>query len=626
MVQGTYTQVHLNSFLSEELAKGQGRRTDVCPKYVTTTCGDTLASETTRASIEKRMEFSTMAHDLVLINPRIVGTEAYPPISLLCLAAYARGEGYDAAIIDAQAEMLTDEEVSTRVAHYDPILCGMTFMSDQTEIVRNLAAKLRELRPKTKFVAGGIHVSVLPHEAKTMGFDFCVVGEGEETLVQLLSAIRTGSSTDNIEGLWTDGSQFRPRRLIENLDSLPLPAWDLAPIDKYRVSQPDLRYTLESGVCLTISTSRGCLYNCAFCSSHGVYGRSHRTRSPRHVADEMEMLYGKYGVKKFFLVDESILGNVERAETFAEEILRRGLKIQFASSARVNDPGVNVETLTKMRRAGMVRVDFGVESGSQRILNDIRKGITIRQIVNAHKIAHQAGMRTTSLMITGHLEEDWEDVFDSLELVARLETDYPEFGPMTPYPGTEAYSKALKEGWIRDHDWSKYRISGPYRVMRNRHFLHQEIYELSLLCRDAAYFMTEWKHREPSSWKDFYTILSPNRYMGAAYSVGLKPIGRLWLARYMQTGDRAFLRKLNLSQLKRVKRRRLLENPENLKLVEGLRQHPRRLLTEPNRTQRIKLLFPILLERMREANNVHRAFYASMLWYFSRISKRTSVQ
>jgi len=578
------------------------------------------------ASFRKKVEISMTACDVVLINPRIVGTEAYPPISLLCLAAYARREGYSVAVIDAQAEMLADEDVSMRIADYEPILCGITFMTDQTEIVRNLVARLKERHPKTKFVAGGIHVSVLPLEARTIGFDFGVVGEGEETLVQLLSAIRTGSSTDNIEGLWTDESQFKPRKLIEDLDSLPLPAWELAPVHKYRVSQPDLRYTLESGVCLTISTSRGCLYNCAFCASHGVYGRSHRTRSPRHVADEIEMLYRKYEVKKFFLVDESILDNAERAETFAEEILKRGLKIQFASSARVSDPGVNIETLAKMRKAGMVRVDFGVESGSQRILNDIRKGITVRQIVNAHKIAHEAGMRTTSLMITGHLEEDWEDAFDSLELVARLETDYPEFGPMTPYPGTEAYSKAFKEGWIRDNDWSKYRISGSYRVMRNRHFLHQGIYELSLLCRDAAYFMTEWKHREPSSWKDFYTILSPNRYKGAAYSVGLKPIGRLWIARYMQTRDRAFLRKLDLNQLKRAKRRRLLEIPGNLKLVEGLREHPHRLLTEPNKIRRIRLLFPILLERIQEANDVHRAFYASLLWHFSRMPKRTSVQ
>jgi anaerobic magnesium-protoporphyrin IX monomethyl ester cyclase len=549
-------------------------------------------------------------YDLVLINPRMVGTDKYPPTSLLCLAAYARREGHSVVIIDAQAEVLTDEEVSERVGHYGPTLCGITFMTNQVEIVRHLVAKLKERNPGLKLVAGGIHASILPAEAKALGFDFCVVGEGEVTLVQLLSAIENQTSTDDIEGLWTSSSQYRPRQMVPDLDSLPLPAWDLVPVDTYSVSQPDFRYTLESGVCLTISTSRGCPYNCAFCCSHGVYGRSHRTRSPRHIADEIEMLYRKHDVRKFFLVDESILANPERAEGLADEILRRNLKIEFASSARVSDRGVNIETLTKMRKAGMVRVDFGVESGSQNILNDIRKGITIRQVKDAHRIAHEAGMRTTTLMIAGHLEEDWEDILDSLELVAKIGTDYPEFGPMTPYPGTEAYSKALEEGWIRDPDWSMYYISNPYRVMRSRHFLYHEIYALTLLCTDAAHFMIAWKLRKPSSWKGFYSLLNASRPV-----IGLKPIGRLWLARYMQTGNRACLRKLSIQQLKWPKTRDLFEHPEDMAAMAGLRKDPLKLTREPNKMRRMRLLMPLVLERVEDAvaEPLHAAFYACLL-------------
>jgi anaerobic magnesium-protoporphyrin IX monomethyl ester cyclase len=548
--------------------------------------------------------------DLVLINPRIVGTDKYPPISLLCLAAYARRNGYSVAIIDAQAEMLTDDDVSERVGHYEAILCGITFMTNQVKVVRGLVANLKERHPRVKFVAGGIHVSILPAEAKMLGFDFCVVGEGEETLVQLLSAIKYRKSIDNIEGMWSPDSEFRPREVIQDLDTLPLPGWDLVPIDRYTVSQPDLRYILESGVCLTISTSRGCPYNCTFCSSHGVYGYGHRTRSPRHIADEIEMLYRKYGVREFFLVDESILADPERAERFSEEILRRDLKIEFASSARVSDRGVNIRTLTKMKKAGMVRVDFGVESGSQKILNNIRKGITVRQVEDAHRIAHEAGMRTTSLMIAGHLEENWEDALDSLELVAKIETDYPEFGPMTPYPGTEAYAQALKEGWIRDSDWSKYYISNPHRVMRSRHFLYQEIYGLSLLCADAARFMTEWKYRKPSSWKELFSILNARWPV-----VGLKPIGRFWIARYMQTSCRGYLQKLSLAQLKWSKRRQLFEKPENMELIVGLRRDPFKLIREPSKMRRIRLLVPVVLELVEDAvvSPLQRAFYAYLL-------------
>jgi anaerobic magnesium-protoporphyrin IX monomethyl ester cyclase len=506
--------------------------------------------------------------------------------------------------------MLTDDDVSERVGYYEPILCGITFMTNQVKIVSGLVAKLKERHPRVKFVAGGIHVSILPAEAKVLGFDFCVVGEGEETLVQLLSATKDRRSIDNIEGMWNDGTEFRPREVIRDLDTLPLPGWDLIPIDRYTVSQPDLRYVLESGVCLTISTSRGCPYNCTFCSSHGVYGHSHRTRSPRHIADEIEMLFRKYGVREFFLVDESILADPERAERFAEEILRRNLKIEFASSARVSDRGVNIGTLTKMKKAGMVRVDFGVESGSQRMLNNIRKGITVRQVEDAHRIAHEAGMRTTSLMIAGHLEENWEDVLDSLELVARVATDYPEFGPMTPYPGTETFSKALKEGWLRDFDWSRYYISNPYRVMRSRHFLYQDIYALSLLCTDAAHFMTAWKNGNPSTWKGVYSILRVGWPV-----IGLKPIARLWLAKYMQTGNRAFLRKLTLQQLKWSKRRQLFEKPENAALLLGLRKQPSKLIRERNRLRRIRLLIPVVLEYIEDAVvcPLQSALYAYLL-------------
>jgi len=550
-----------------------------------------------------------MSIDLVLVNPRVIGETNYPALSLLCLAAYARREGYSVAIIDAQAETLSDQEVSARVAEYDPILCGITFMTHQAEIVRKLVARIKESKPDIKLVAGGIHVSILPHESKTLGFDFCVVGEGEVTLVQLLSALKSNSKVDNIEGLWTsDTSQFKPRKVIDTLDSLPVPAWDLVPVEKFTVGQPDLRYTQESGVCLTIAASRGCPYNCTFCSSHGVYGYSHRTRSPSHVVDEMEMLYKDYGVSKFFLVDESILAKADRAEQFAEEIMKRQLRVQFASSARVNDRGVNPTTLKKLREAGMVRVDFGVESGSQRILNDIRKGITVEQIVRAHRAAHEAGMQITSLMMSGHLEETWEDALDSLELVAKIETDYPEFGPMTPYPGTEAYSKALREGWIRDNDWSKYYISNVYRVMRSRHFLYQEIFAMSLLCWDAARLMVRWKRNKPSSLRDFFAITGTD-------SSGLKPIGRFLVARYMQTSDRRFLKELKLEQLKRIKRIRLLDDPREAQLVIGLRKRPWRVFTQSNRIERIRLLFPVLLERIEEriVIPVGRIYYASAL-------------
>lgn len=543
--------------------------------------------------------------DLVLINPRIIGKDKYPPISLLCLAAYIREKGYSAAIIDAQAEQLSDNQVTERVVNYNPVLCGITFMTNQIPFVKKLLAKLHNSTLKTLFVAGGMHVSLLPQESEQLGFDYCVVGEGEKTLEELLNAVKNKEATDHIEGLWNKHN-FKLRKLIENLDTLPLPAWDLVPIHEYSVSQPDLRYTFESGVCLSIASSRGCLFHCTFCSSHGVYGHSHRERSASHIVDEIEMLNKKYGVTKFFIVDESILANAKRAEQFAEELKRRNLKILFASSARVNDPGVNTQTLKKLHEAGMVRVDFGVESGSQKILNNIRKATTVKQIVKAHKLAHACGLKITSLMISGHLEETWEDVFDSLELMAEIPTDYPEFGSMTPYPGTQVCEKALREGWIRNFDWGMYYISNPYRVMRTRYFNYQEVYLLALLCGDVSHFMVEWKRHKPCSWREFYSILGTGNGR-------LKPEGLFWVAKYMLTRNRGYLRRLNLKQMKWS--RRVFQNPEDAMLLRGIRTNPFCLFKKPRKKRLIRLLIPLLLNRIKEFIfiPIQQCFYAYKL-------------
>ena len=532
--------------------------------------------------------------DLVLVNPRLV-TEKYPPLSLLNLAAWVRERGYSVRLIDAQAEELSEVQVAEIVSAERPLLCGITFMTSQVLEVKRLLDALKS-RCNCKFVAGGVHTSVLPKQSKGLGFDYCVVGEGEETLLELLSAFKAHREPTNIAGVWSEGADFIPRKLFEDLDILPLPAWDLAAVSLYEVSQPDARYDLEGGACLAISTSRGCQYNCAFCASHSVFGKSHRERSPRSVVDEIEMLYRKYGVRKFFLVDESILGNVARAEEFADEIMKRGLKIFFASSARVNDPGVNLRTLQKLKQAGMTRVDFGVESGSQRILNDIRKGITLEQIASAHRIAHEAGLKTTSLMIVGHLEEEWDDIIDSLILIDRIETDYPEFGPLTPFPDTEVYARAMREGWIRNQgEWDLFFISNPYRVLRNRNFDYQEILLLTYLCNGVAQVV---RQRVGSKWSviDFLRALSGPGDSSWAY---LQTKGKFLVMKYALTKDAECLRGLNFRHLSW--RIHVINNPNDFKVLTEFKRNPWSFFTMPQKTRVGRLIVSVVARALGES-------------------------
>jgi anaerobic magnesium-protoporphyrin IX monomethyl ester cyclase len=532
--------------------------------------------------------------DLVLVNPRLEA-DKYPPLSLLSLAAYVRDRGYSVRLVDAQAEELSEGEVAKIVSAERPLLCGITFMTSQVLEVKRLLSALKS-RCDCKFVAGGVHTSVLPKEVKGLGFDYCVVGEGEETLLELLCALKEHREPTGIAGVWSDDVDFVPRKLFEDIDVLPLPAWDLAPVALYKVSQPDARYVLESGACLAISTSRGCQYNCAFCASHSVFGKSHRERNPQSVVDEIEMLCRQYAVSKFFLVDESILGNAARAEAFADEITKRRLNIMFASSARVNDPGVNLRTLKKLKQAGMTRVDFGVESGSQRILNDIRKGITLEQIATAHRLAHEAGLKTTSLMIVGHLEEDWNDIIDSLILIDRIKSDYPEFGPLTPFPATEVYARAMREGWIRNQeDWDQFSISNWYRVLRNRNFDYQEILLLTYLCNGVAQVIREGSKLE-ESWNGFFHALAgpgdpPRRY--------IQTKGKFLVMKYLLTRDDKHLRELNLGHL--TWRIRLINNPSEFRLLSGLKRNPLSFFTRPHKLRIIRLVVSAGASALRES-------------------------
>jgi len=531
--------------------------------------------------------------DLVLINPKAVA-DKYPPISLLSLAAYVRDRGFSVKLIDAQAEELSEVEVAEIVRAERPLICGITFMTSQVPEVKELLGSLRS-RCDCKFVAGGVHTSVLPREVKELGFDYCVVGEGEETLLELVSTLKAHREPSNIAGLWSDGG-FVPRKLFEDLNALPLPAWDLAPVKLYKVSQPDARYVLESGVCLAISTSRGCLYHCAFCASHSVFGKSHRERSPRNVVDEIAMLSRQYGISKFFLVDESILGNADRAEDFADEVTRRGLKIMFASSARVNDPGVNPRTLKKLKEAGMIRVDFGVESGSQRILNNIRKGITLEQIANAHKLAHEAGLQTTSLMIVGHLEETWDDIIDSLILIDRIETDYPEFGPLTPFPDTEVYARAMREGWIRNQgEWDQFSISNPYRVLRNRNFGYQEIVLLTFLCNGVAQMISRRPKLDMSLTKILYALGRP----GYDHWHYLRTKGKFLVMKYLLTKNTKYLRELNFGHL--AWRVRLINNPPEYEILCELKRNPVLLLKMSHRASAIRSVVLVAASALSES-------------------------
>lgn len=435
-----------------------------------------------------------MMIDALLINPRISGNDKYPPLGLIYLAAYAEQEGFHVDICDAAALEMSDEEVLDIIRQFGPRCVGITFMTPQYSFALMLAGIIRKTFPGIFLIAGGIHPNVVPEDTlRRIPFLDCIVmGEGEITFVELLSALRTGKAgkISEIPGLaFMDKGKFittTPRPLISNLDILPMPAWGKLPIQQYKVSQPTRRYEYSKGIALTISSSRGCPYRCIFCCAHGVFGSGYRYRSPRLVADEIEHIVRNYNIRHFFFVDEVLFQRRDHILTLAREIINRGLDICWAGNSRVNSPALDEEVLESVAKAGCVRIDFGVESGSPSIIKEIRKGITLSRIYESHSKVQRCGLATTTLMMIGHPSESMEDIRASIRLIAYLESDYPEFGPVTPFPGTPLYELVKETGWLRSDDWSDYFISNSYRVMRNRHFNYGEVHRLNVLCNQIA--------------------------------------------------------------------------------------------------------------------------------------------
>jgi anaerobic magnesium-protoporphyrin IX monomethyl ester cyclase len=312
--------------------------------------------------------------------------------------------------------------------------------------------------PDTVTIMGGPHVTFLPSETlmKCQQLDIVCVGEGERTICELAQAVEGKASLSSVRGIvYRSGNRVAetlPQPLIDDLDSLPFPARHLLPMNRYTV----LRKKATIG---HVITSRGCPFNCIFCASSLLFGRKFRARSARNVIDEVEEVVSDYSPDTLEFTDDLFTLDHRRVEGICDEMKNRRLDVPWACSSRVDT--VSRELLLKMREAGCVFIYFGVESGSQRTLNQMRKGITISQIENAVRWAKEIGIETLASFIIGWPGETIDDVEDTLEFAKRLDVDYAQFSFATPYPGTELYNLAKNQKLLLTENWSEYTAGRP---------------------------------------------------------------------------------------------------------------------------------------------------------------------
>jgi radical SAM superfamily enzyme YgiQ (UPF0313 family) len=392
-------------------------------------------------------------------------TAIEPPLWGALLAGYLRKLGYNVELFDAEVEQWSFVETAEKINEVNPMMALISVsgtnpsastmnMTSAGEILHHL----KKIAPEIKTVLHGLHPSALPERTlKEEAVDFVCQGEGFYTLPELINALKGRETYFRIDGLWCikNGTIIKNSRslLFNNLDELPMPAWDLLPMTKYRAHNWHCFEKIESrqpyGV---IYTSLGCPYNCTFCCINAIFGRSGiRYRSPQNVIQEIDFLVTTYGLKNIKIIDELFGLNENRVVEICDLIIARGYDLNMWAYARVNT--VTPKMLSKMKQAGINWVAYGFESGSERVLKAVKKAYDLDSVQKVVRMTYDQGLNIVSNFIFGLPEDNFNSMHKTLALAQEINAEWCNLYTTMAYPGSKIYEEALKNNCQLPDSW-----------------------------------------------------------------------------------------------------------------------------------------------------------------------------
>jgi anaerobic magnesium-protoporphyrin IX monomethyl ester cyclase len=394
----------------------------------------------------------------------VMGEYLPPPYGIIQLAAYLEKEAKDVEIevLDCNAQHVDWKDLQKHIETSNPdIVASSSLATCNTYVVARTLETAKKANPEILTVTGGQHFTTTAQESLEAfpEIDVIVRGEGEQTITELVR-----NATDKAAQAKTKGISFRhkgkvvhtpPRPLIENLETLPYPGYHLVKnvMHKYHFAMmagSDAPYALIEG-------ARGCPHDCTFCTQWQHWEGKWRAKSPKRIAEEMEFCHQNYGSKFIWLTDDN-LGAGTRINDLADEIIKRKMPddVTWFVQARCDDIVRNKEALPKLRRSGLYWVLLGVENPEPATLTNFRKGIVPEDARQAVKLLKENGIFAHTMFIIGNRKDTVQSISQVREFAQELDPDFVMFGILTPFPGTEIYEEAKRNGWIEDSNWSHY--------------------------------------------------------------------------------------------------------------------------------------------------------------------------
>ena len=378
----------------------------------------------------------------LLINapsPFLIDQKAFVPLGLLYIAAMLEKHGKDVTVADLSGQEDNLEDVLKRYTGYD--LYGISASTPQYYHAKIIKDIIRQYNPDAKIIIGGSHPSSLPDQCVNDGFDIAVAGEGENAVLQIINDMKKGIDSPSILKL----------PYVDDIDSLPYPARHLIDLKSYG-------YDLITGKAATVITSRGCPYNCAFCSKD-VWENSLRFHSADRVVNEIKEIIEKYNMRNFLFLDDAINLIRKRIVDLCDQLKPLGIK--WRCYARVSE-STDREVLLKMKDAGCEEIGLGIESGSQKILDNVNKKTNVEKNAAFIALCQEAGIQVNVFLMIGLPGETRETVEETKKWIEKVKPDKFGFNIFMPYVGTPIYKNPEnydikfypmdeKHSWVKGH-------------------------------------------------------------------------------------------------------------------------------------------------------------------------------